>query len=229
MDAARAAAAASRAPCAGLLTTINEAFDRVAMHARAPRACSRRRRARPACRCTSCRSRGRARTRLRAADGRRPWPGFVARRLHARGVRRSVPRGRAPLPRRAARRHRASTPLFPLWGPSRRGRWRDDDDRRRPARAPHLRRPARARSRRSPAARSTRAARRSAGRRRSVRRERRVPLVRVRRADVRRSRLPSTVGERRDRDGFVFADLLPSRPNAMSVAIDRVSPAASSA
>ena len=82
---------------AGLLTTLNEAFDRVAMHAvrrtllqaqadAAGPAASRRR---PSVAVFE--------RRIRAAHGSRRSRGFVARRLHARRLRRSVSRRRAPL------------------------------------------------------------------------------------------------------------------------------------
>ena len=95
---------------AALLTTVNEAVDRVAMHA-VRAMCSRRRRAAAACRSSSCRFRIRARmrsTRRGCAGGRRRGGG----RVHARRVRRSVPRGRAPLSSGAAGRHgpRAAVP-----------------------------------------------------------------------------------------------------------------------
>ena len=83
--------------------------------------CSRRRRARPACRCASCRFRIRARTRSTRSGCGAAVAAAVARRLHARRVRRSVPRGRPPLSRRAARRHRARRRCFRS-GASRRAR-----------------------------------------------------------------------------------------------------------
>ena len=62
---------------AGLLTTTNEAFDRVAMHA-VRRELLRRRPTPPACRFTSCRCRGRARTRSTKRAWARRSHGFVA-------------------------------------------------------------------------------------------------------------------------------------------------------
>lgn len=106
-----------------------------------------------------------------------------ARRLHARRLRRSVPGGRAPVPHRPSRRHRTHTPLPPVED-HRHARPRGTDDRRGTPRPAVHSGPARAGSvvRRSRVRWA--APRRSPGRRRPVRRARRVPLVRLRRADV---------------------------------------------
>ena len=98
------------------------------------------------------------------------------------GVRRSVPGGRAPLPRGqpARLRHRAAVPDL------------GDADRRavgahagrRAARAADVRRPAAAGRALRRARLRRRAARRAAAVRRPVRRERRVPHLRLRRPDV---------------------------------------------
>ena len=190
MDAARAESAASRRRC---------------------RACSPRPTRRSiAWRCTpsgaSCSRRRRDAAGLPLHVVPLPWPcsneeyeaimrrgrGRVrARGLHARRVRRPVSRGRAPLSRGAPRRHRPE-PLFPLWktkptadlaremidgGLQARLTCVDPRKLDRVVRRPRVR---------------SRAAGRSAAGRRSVRRERRVPLVRVCRPDVHRRRSTST-------------------------------------
>ncbi len=90
---------------------------------------------------------------LRTRDGGSRGAGG-RRRVHARGVRRSVPRGRPPLPRGAARGHRADAAVSAVRRRHRAAGARDD--RRRPARAHHLPEPEGARSVASPAASSMR-------------------------------------------------------------------------
>ena len=99
---------------AALLTTVNESVDRVAMHGVRREVLEAQARA--------------AGLPLRVVPIPHPCPNEVyearmraavarcrARRLHACGVRRSVPRGHPPVPRGAAGRLGAE-PMFPVWG-----------------------------------------------------------------------------------------------------------------
>ena len=199
----------ARCPIGGLLTTVNEAASRVAMHAVRVECC-RRRRTRWSCRCGRFRFRRRVRTRSTSAR----WP---------RPSRRAVTEGFThvafgDLFLEDVRRYREErlagtglTPLFPLFG-IRHARAGARDDRGGSARAPHLRR--------SPEC----STRRFAGRefdaalladlpavRRSVRRARRVPHVRLRRTDVRAADSSSRPAIVVERDGFVFTDLMSGR------------------
>ena len=196
----------------GLLTTINDAFDRVAMHA---------------VRLELLRAQADA-VGLPLVEVRIPWPcpneAYEAAMAEARGCARArhdggrlrgpVPRGRAALPRGAHERHGARAAL-PALGPAdaRAGR---GDDRGRAAGRPHLRRPARAAARvRRPRLRRGAPAR-LARRGRSLRRARRVPQLRLG-----RPRVPppgpgagGQVGPRR----LLFADLLPRPKGATQCA-----------
>ena len=91
--------------------------------------------------------------RIRTAHGRRGRT-FARGGLHPCRVRRSVSRRRPALPRGAAGGHRTDAAV-PAVEDQDNGGPRAGDDRRRPARASHLRGSAKARSARSPAARST--------------------------------------------------------------------------
>ena len=170
-----------------LLTTINESAQRVAMHAVRVDVLEAQARAARRCRCGWCRFRRRARTR----STRRRWRTRCARR-RARASRTSA---FGDLFLEDIRRYREErlagtglTPLFPLFERRHRGA-RARDDRRRPARANHVRQPegprslvCRTRIRRR-AARAT--CRRSVD---PVRRARRIPHLRLRRPDVQPTR-----------------------------------------
>ena len=108
------------------------------------------------------------------------------------------------------------TPLFPLWGEPTDALARRMIDGR-PARAPHLRRSAEL----APASRDASSTPRCSPscRRRSIRAASAASSTRSpTRADVPRARSPIRAGEIVERDGFVFADLLPGRSRVTTAA-----------
>ena len=166
-----------------LLTTINEAAQRVAMHAvrvellRGAGASAR------AAAVAWSRFRRRARTRSTSARWRAAVSARGRRGVHARRVRRSLSRGRPAVSRGAARRHRADAAVSAV-RQTRHAAAGARDDRGRPAaRITCVTRACSIGA--SPAASSIAALLADLPRvGRSVRRARRVPHVRVRRADV---------------------------------------------
>ena len=203
----------------GLVTTINAAFDRVAMHG-----------VRRALLEAQAEAAGLP---LHVLAIPYPCPNADVRAHHGR-VRGRAGRGRASRPWRSAtcswrtsaataRRKLAGTgiaPLFPLWGIDT-GRLAREmiaggleahvtcvDPRKLPASFAGRRFDARA-------------AGGPAGGRRPLRRERRVPHLRLRRARCSAARSPVEAGEVVTRDGFVFCDLMPSPHRAPSAQMGR--------
>ena len=208
VDASTSCAARADVEVVGLLTTVNAAHDRVAMHAvRRALLEAQARGGRPS---AARRSASRRPAPTRAT--RRPWRealGARARgRRRGRGLRRPLPGGRPPLPRAADGGHRARA-CSSRSGAGRRRRWRARCSRA--ACAPAS--PASTRAccpRRSPAARSTARCCADAARRASTpaaRTASSTPSPGTGRCS--RARSPCAAGEVVERDGFVFADLLP--------------------
>ena len=137
-----AAPAQQRAPgtAAGLLTTTNEAFDRVAMHA-VRRELLEAQAARPACRCTSCRCRGRARTSNTNGSWAPRSPASSSRASRTSPSATCFSRTCAATARRGWPAP-GSTPLFPSVEDESTADLARDDDRWRPRGAADLRGPA---------------------------------------------------------------------------------------
>ena len=136
MDAARAAAGASgrgRRACSRPPTRRSTGWRCTASGATS----SRRRRGRRGCRCTSCRCPGPAATRTTSARMGAAVAAAVADGVHPRRVRRPVPRGRAAVPRGAARRHRPDAAVSAVEDDADRGAGARDDGRRPAAHAEH--------------------------------------------------------------------------------------------
>ena len=143
---------------------------------------------------------------LRSGDGGRGRAG-ASTRHHRRRLRRSLPGGHPPLSREADEGDGPAPALPPVGPPD--GGPGGGHDRRRTAGAAHLRGPARHARGSGGSGLRPRPARAPAQGRGPLRRERRVPHLRLGWPMFRRP-VPVRGGEVVARDGFVFADLLPA-------------------